>query len=201
MKKTVPITIVQDTREQLPLDFSPFEAVSVEVGKCYPGDYTVKGYEKSIAFERKSVSDLIGTLMNGYVGMESIRRYESRFDLELEHFARFFNRAVIVVEPDNAEVIRRCGGVPGCCAGEQIARHWYQSALPPGNVFKFLRSLRIKYRCDVFLALSREDAANEIVECARMYVDARRQVIHRGKVGKEEAEKAKPPPKTDEEPW
>lgn len=202
-RSKAPLTIIQDTREQRPLDFSQFPEVTVEVGKCYPGDYTLKGYEKSIAFERKSVSDLIGTLLHGYVGMDSIRRYESRFDLELEHFARFFNRAVIVVEPDDAETIRRCGGVPGCCAAEQIDRHWYQSAIAPMPVFAFLRSLRMKYGCDVYMAFSREDAAHEIVACARMYADARRQVIHRGKVEAEtkRREAEAPRPKPEEPPF
>ena len=87
-RKPQPLVILVDTREQMPLDFSPFaaEGVSVETGTVWPGDYTIQGWEKSIGFERKSVGDLIGTLKNGYVGKESIRRYESRFDLELEEF-------------------------------------------------------------------------------------------------------------------
>ena len=96
--KLHPITIIQDTREQRPLDFSPFPSVSVEVAKLWPGDYSVKGYEKSIAFERKSVADLIGTLKNGYAGRHALRRL--RFDYELEEFERHYDRVFLVVEPD-----------------------------------------------------------------------------------------------------
>lgn len=192
-KKPTPITIIQDTREQMPLDFSPFEGVTVEVGTIWPGDYTVKGWEKSIAFERKSVGDLIGTLKGGYVGKDSIRRYESRFDLELEEFERHYDRAFVIVEPDRPEAIRECRGEPGCDAGTQIANAWYRSQIPPATVFAFLRALSVEYGCHVYLAASREDAAREMVEIARKYVRSRRHVIHRGKVSKE-AEKAEPDP-------
>lgn len=194
-KKPTPITIIQDTREQMPLDFSPFseDGVTVEVGTVWPGDYTIKGWEKSIAFERKSVSDLIGTMKGGYVGKDSIRRYESRFDLELEEFERHFDRAFVIVEPDRPEVIRQCGGEP-CDAGMQIARGWYRSAIPPGTVFAFIRALTVEYGCHVYMAASREDAAQEIVEIARRYIKSRRHVIHRGKVAKSEAARNEPDP-------
>ena len=187
-KKFAPLTIIQDTREQMPLDFSPFaaEGVSVEVGTVWPGDYTLKGWEKSIAFERKSVSDLIGTLKGGYVGKDSIRRYESRFDLELEEFERHYDRAFIIIEPDRPEVIRQCGGDPeGCDALVQIVQGWYRSAMPPPTVLAFTRALTVEYGCHVYFAVSREDAAHEIVKVAQMYVKSRRHVIHRGKVAKE----------------
>ena len=198
-KKFAPLTIIQDTREQLPLDFSPFadEGVNVEVGMVWPGDYTIKGWEKSIAFERKSVSDLIGTMKGGYVGRDSIRRYESRFDLELEEFERHFDRAFVVIEPDRPEVIRQCGGDPGCDAGSQIASGWYRSQIPPETVFAFIRALTVEYGCHVYLAASREDAAHEIVEIARKYIKCRRHVIHRGKLAANEKAKTEPEP----DPW
>ena len=194
-KKAPPITIIQDTREQMPLDFSPFadDGVTVEVGTVWPGDYTIKGWEKSIAFERKSVSDLIGTMKGGYVGKDSIRRYESRFDLELEEFERHYDRAFVIVEPDKPETIRKCGGEP-CDAGTQIANGWYQSAIPPDTVFAFVRALTVEYGCHVYLAASREDAAHEVVEIAKKYISSRRHVIHRGKVAKEVKE-------TEPDPW
>jgi len=192
-KKTAPVTIIQDTREQMPLDFSPFEGVTVEVSTVWPGDYTIKGWEKSIAFERKSVSDLIGTMKGGYVGKDSIRRYESRFDLELEEFERHYDRAFVIIEPDRPEVIRQCGGEP-CDAGAQIASGWYRSMIPPDTVFAFIRALTVEYGCHVYLAASREDAAHEIVEVARKYISSRRHVIHRGKIAASEQAKEEPDP-------
>ena len=193
-KKIAPVTIIQDTREQMPLDFSPFEGVTVEVSTVWPGDYTLKGWEKSIAFERKSVSDLIGTMKGGYVGKDSIRRYESRFDLELEEFERHYDRAFVIIEPDRPEVIRQCGGGP-CDAGAQIASGWYRSMIPPDTVFAFIRALTVEYGCHVYLAASREDAAHEIVEIARKYISSRRHVIHRGKIAASEQAKE------ESDPW
>lgn len=192
-KKIAPVTIIQDTREQMPLDFSPFEGVTVEVSTVWPGDYTIKGWEKSIAFERKSVGDLIGTLKGGYVGKDSIRRYESRFDLELEEFERHYDRAFVIIEPDRPEVIRQCGGEP-CDAGAQIASGWYRSMIPPDTVFAFIRALTVEYGCHVYLAASREDAAHEIVEIARKYISSRRHIIHRGKIAASERAKEEPDP-------
>lgn len=200
-KKLPEITLIQDTREQLPLDFSPFAGVTVEVGTIWPGDYTVKGWEKSIAFERKSVGDLIGTMKGGYVGKDSIRRYESRFDLELEEFERHYDRAFVIIEPDSAETIRECRGVPGCDAGTQIANGWYRSQIPPAIVFAFIRALTVEYGCHVYLAASREDAAHEIVEIARKYIRCRRHIIHRGKVAAEEKREAEAPRKEEADPW
>jgi ERCC4-type nuclease len=61
--------IVQDTREQLELDFSGIEGVDkVErMGLSY-GDYTaiVHGRPVPIFFERKGLSDLFGTMTSGY---------------------------------------------------------------------------------------------------------------------------------------
>ena len=192
-KKIAPITIIQDTREQMPLDFSLFDGVTVEVSTVWPGDYTLKGWEKSIAFERKSVSDLIGTMKGGYVGKDSIRRYESRFDLELEEFERHYDRAFVIIEPDRPEVIRQCGGEP-CDAGAQIASGWYRSMIPPDTVFAFIRALTVEYGCHVYLAASREDAAHEIVEIARKYINSRRHIIHRGKIAASEQAKEEPDP-------
>ena len=193
-RKPQQLVILVDTREQMPLDFSPFtaEGVSVETGTVWPGDYTIQGWEKSIGFERKSVGDLIGTLKNGYVGKDSIRRYESRFDLELEEFERHYDRAFVLIEPDRPEVIRQCGGDPSCDAWTQIVNHWYLSAMSPKAVIAFIRALRVEYGCHPYLAASREDAAAELVAIARMYLKTRRHVIHRGKVERETQPPADP---------
>ncbi len=203
-KAETPLVIIQDTREQRPLDFTPFGGVVVKVGMVWPGDYTIEGWEHSIAFERKSVSDLIGTLKGGYVGRHSIRRYESRFDLELEEFERHYDRAFVIVEPDPPEVIRRAAATHHLppdfdaavvCAAEQIDRAWYRSAIEPRMVFAFLRALEVEYGCHTYLATSREDAAREIVDISRRYIESRRHVIHRGKVEQEGTGENAAPPK------
>ncbi len=186
--KLQPITLVQDTREQRPLDFSPYAAsgVSVEVAKLWPGDYSIKGFEKSIAFERKSVADLIGTLKNGYAGRHALRRL--RFDYELEEFERHFDRAFVIIEPDDLADIHEAATLKHLIpqmptyqpsAAEQIDRALYRSIIEPRMVWAFVRALTVEYGCHVYLAANREDAAAEIVEIARKYVASRRQVVHR----------------------
>ena len=197
-RNTTKLTLIQDTREQLPLDFSPFPDVAVEVAKLWPGDYSVKGYEKSIAFERKSVSDLIGTMKNGYAGRHALRRL--RFDEELEEFERHYDRAFVIVEPDALGSIHEAATLKHLIpqmptyqpsAAEQIDRALYRSIIEPRLVWAFVRALSVEYGCHVYLAANREDAAAEIVEIARKYVASRRQVVHR----------SAPQPADESAPW
>jgi ERCC4-type nuclease len=61
--------IIVDTREQLPLEFHHHYITEVIRRKCEVGDYGCQ-YENGeippIYFERKSISDLFGTLSTGY---------------------------------------------------------------------------------------------------------------------------------------
>lgn len=199
-----PITILVDTREQRPLDFTPFPGVSVETATLWPGDYTVKGFEKSIAFERKSVGDLIGTMKSAYRGRAALRR--DRFDDELEEFERHFDRAVVIVEPDPPAVIREAARLKnreiasalreGVSAAFQVREGVYLSQTPPNAVRAFLDALAAEYGCAVYLAASREDAARYLVDFARRYVKSRRHVVHRS-----EKEAAQPPPGEEGAAW
>lgn len=63
---TPTLTIIADTRESLPLDFSGFRGVNVVRQGLKTGDYSVQGYTDSICFERKSIPDLVGTLIGGH---------------------------------------------------------------------------------------------------------------------------------------
>lgn len=61
--------ITQDSREQLPLDFSGIEGVEKVEELALPyGDYTAicHGKPVPIVFERKGLSDLFGTMTSGY---------------------------------------------------------------------------------------------------------------------------------------
>lgn len=66
MKK---LPIIVDIREQVPLDFSDYADVRVVRARLWPGDYSVQSATKIIAIERKSVSDLIQTMRDGYAGV------------------------------------------------------------------------------------------------------------------------------------
>ncbi len=50
------LTIIIDTREQVPLSFS----LPTERGSLVTGDYSIAGLKRFIAIERKSPDDLVG---------------------------------------------------------------------------------------------------------------------------------------------
>lgn len=78
--------VVTDTREQLNLDFTGFKDVEVVRTKLDAGDYSVSGYEHLITFERKSVADVVGTLIGGH----------SRFLRELERMKSYKERYILI---------------------------------------------------------------------------------------------------------
>src|SRR5262245_5178714 len=91
-----PATILVDSREQCPYTFDAILADSEFGGGWWrvqtarlalpSGDYTLDGYASRVAVERKSMSDLFGTIGNG----------RERFTRELERLAKM-NFASIVV--------------------------------------------------------------------------------------------------------
>lgn len=180
------ITILQDTREQRPLYLTGDKNVTVEVATLWPGDYTVKGFEKSIAFERKSVSDLIGTMCYGYSGKSAPRHSWKRFDYELNEFENHYDRAVIIVEPDESAAVWelamsrgvKCDGMLSALA--QIEAGLYRSSVEPRKVLAFLAALEAEYGCFVHLTKSRVESAEYLIEFARRYVRARRHIVRRG---------------------
>ncbi len=79
------ITLIQDTREQL--GYRDLFSVPCVVGTLSVGDYSVVGLEDRVAVERKSLSDLLGTLTRG----------RERFEKELAK-TRSLERFAVVVE-------------------------------------------------------------------------------------------------------
>lgn len=78
--------VLIDTREQTPLRFAPDLGVDCGAATLPAGDYSVRGYTALIALERKSVSDLIGTLTRG----------RERFEAELDLLTQFRWKAILV---------------------------------------------------------------------------------------------------------
>lgn len=86
---TVPKPMVLiDTREQLPFTFDSFGnwIAGTRRATLPTGDYSVEGMEGLITMERKSLADLIGTLM----------RHRGRFFAECERMMAFKWRAILV---------------------------------------------------------------------------------------------------------
>jgi ERCC4-type nuclease len=80
-------TIVVDSREQCPL---VFEHLPSERGTLQSGDYSIFGLEHDFAVERKSISDLCGSLTRG----------RERFERELHRLRGFaFARVLVVGSP------------------------------------------------------------------------------------------------------
>jgi ERCC4-type nuclease len=85
------VTIIQDTREQMPLSFKHKFIKGVKVEKLNVGDYGAEfgdGHRPPLVFERKSISDLYGTLTHGY----------ERFRREIDRAANTATELTIIVE-------------------------------------------------------------------------------------------------------
>ena len=78
------LTAIIDTREQLPLDLSPMK---MEKDGLKTGDYSIKGLEKYISVERKSLPDLL----------QCIGGERERFEREIQRLI-LMDYSCIVVE-------------------------------------------------------------------------------------------------------
>lgn len=102
-----PFTVIVDTREQLGYRFESVRAdrstdplqrpISIPYVRRFlsQGDYSIVGYETAVAIERKSISDLFGTLGSG-------RR---RFESELSRLQVTCQFAAVVVESEWSEIL------------------------------------------------------------------------------------------------
>lgn len=111
MKPTLPaklppshVTIIVDTREQLPLDLTPLQNAP---GTLETGDYAIRGLEHLARVERKSLEDLIAC----------VGRERDRFEREVQRLLAFPVR-VLVVESTWAEI--EMGGWRGKVVPEQV---------------------------------------------------------------------------------
>lgn len=82
-----PVALV-DTREQAPLDLGQFDNwfSGVKTATLSTGDYSIEGMESLVCLERKSLNDLVVTLMH----------QRQRFFRELERMQSFAYRAILV---------------------------------------------------------------------------------------------------------
>jgi DNA excision repair protein ERCC-4 len=109
METIAPMSIVIDTREQLPYSFKSHTLVR----KLEAGDYSVAGAEDRIAVERKSMTDFIGTVIRG----------RKRFHAELRKLAEY-EHACIVVEGSLRDLLegRYTGGAhPNALLGSVLS--------------------------------------------------------------------------------
>lgn len=104
-KYDLPFVVIVDTAEKMPWTFTGFEADKDQGGgriivprrreHLETGDYSIQGFEETLTVERKSFSDLIGTLAGG----------RARFEREHERMrAMGPGNAVVMVEGSWSDV-------------------------------------------------------------------------------------------------
>ena len=120
--------IIVDSREQKPLDFSPYEQYGVEVerAKLRTGDMTISGFKRQVVIERKSLQDCVSTLTHG----------RARFTREIYDRAAFATLKVLVVEASWADLSRPYPFAPGANP-ESIVNSLFALMLPPTNLHVF----------------------------------------------------------------
>lgn len=139
------LTIIEDTREQTPLDFSGFRGVESVRSGLKTGDYSVQGYEDKICFERKSVADLVGTLIGGH----------ERFLREMDRMKDYEDK-YILVEHTASKVYLYC------------ERHGVEYKFD--TIIQSLLAYAYHYRVRVRFCKNREDMADYIVKKSREFL-------------------------------
>ena len=139
--------LICDTREQSPLDFRPFSDRFQHIvrGTLKCGDYSILGHEHLITFERKSLEDLVGTVI----------RSRERFIKELDKMKQM-SYAAIVVEAAMSDVLE----------------HRYRSQASPNSVIGLLQAFQVAYGVDLVWAGSRRNSAEIIMDRIEMYLES-----------------------------
>ena len=84
------LTILIDTREQKPIDFSHDKLIAQEIATLSTGDYTLKGFEDIVCIERKGCVEEFAN---------NLGRDLKRFKNELERMQSFAHRYIICEFP------------------------------------------------------------------------------------------------------
>lgn len=137
---TVPKPVVLvDTREQVPMRLARFDnwIADERVATLATGDYSIEGMESLVSLERKSLQDLVGTLMH----------HRERFLRQLERMTAYRHRAIIIEA--SYEQIK----TPYTFA-RAVEAH-------PNGVTGTLDALEVKYNIPVIYTSTNRDLADE----------------------------------------
>lgn len=118
-----PFVMLIDNREQTPL---PFPAgTPTEAATLYPGDYSVRNLERVVTWERKTLTDLVGTLFGKSQNADgSYIARQQKFVEELTAMRCYRFRSVIVTEPL-----------------AKLEAHMYQSRVEPSAVIRLIAAI------------------------------------------------------------
>ena len=141
------LTLITDSREQDVLSFDGLRAVEVVRHGLKTGDYSISGYEDKICFERKSIADLVSTLIGGH----------ERFLREMERM-KDFDVKYILVEHSAGAVYRYC---------EKMG--W---EIKFDVIIQSLLAYAYHYKVRVRFCKNREDMAKYIVNKSREYLNS-----------------------------
>jgi len=141
-------TLVVDTRETRPLAFRKTGIIEeIEVRKLDVGDYSIEKYEHKIAIERKSPSDLFGTLGKGH----------KRFAREIER-AKDFDHFIILCEASFTDVINK--NFEGA----------HYSSMRGDVIIQICYTLTMKYGVTVLFCNGRTEASSIIRNLFKAYL-------------------------------
>jgi len=125
-----PLRIIVDTREQRPYQFEKYEVEAIR-HTLKTGDYSLAGYEDRVAFERKSLDDLIGCLTTG----------RDRFERELAR-AKGLDLFAVVVE----------------ASMQDVKQGKFRSKVNPHAALQSIIAFQVRYGCQFIWAGTREEA-------------------------------------------
>lgn len=118
-----PFCIIIDSNEQTPLQFP--RTVPTVRQKIYPGDYSIVGLTNRFAIERKSLEDLIGSLLGSEVQATGVKRYRrDKLTEELLAMRDHKFKCLCCEEPRS-----------------RLESHWYKSTVPPHNIMGMIFDL------------------------------------------------------------
>ena len=141
--------LLQDSREQTPLTINHRYITETKVQKLLVGDYMVMfkdNYIPPVSFERKSQSDAVGTLTQGY----------SRYRKEIK---RAIENKILLVMIIECSLTKFLKGIPQSQrSGEECLQQIFTIALKYKVPFVFCnnREESSRFILETFLALGRE---------------------------------------------
>lgn len=153
MSNAMPLSIVVDSREQMPFGFTGsncYEGVTVSRGSLTTGDYSLEGLESFVAVERKSLPDLVMCL-----GKE-----RERFVRELER-GRALQAFLVIIESDLHELVH----------GQ------YRSLLNPHSACQSVAAFMARMRIPFFFAGGRNAAEYMTFSFLKQYAEGERKKL------------------------
>ena len=144
-----PVLII-DTREQAPFNF-PEDVVSVTRRALPAGDYTLEGLEDLAVVERKSLDDLV----------QSLIRNRDRFHRELRKLQSIPGACVVVKAGLN-----------------DLLAHQYKSGVHPGAVWGAVLSVIVDFSIPVFFCGNRAAACHFTQTYLLKHLTDKRKVHH-----------------------